>query len=291
MKLSGFLQSPDLLESLPRKTREELRGIVLTKGRQWFDSFPEESMAIARNLRGFSISPTRTLVQDIQNNVLLHYYEKLLPLCHSPAEFHRYLTERFVFPPEMEALEKDAREGAGAVVAVCHFGAVECIPPALAARGIPVYGALRFSTPGLAQAARARAADMAASGRFAPVDFIEIGGGGAAALDMAAVLRRGGVLLAVFDEKTPYSVPVTLLRRKVWGGAGLDRIVRLAKPGAKVYTAFAERKDGETYGLRLHRLDADDASLVQSMYDDLEPLVTGLCSQWYFLHEEIPFAD
>ncbi len=291
MKLSGFLQSPDFLASLPRKSREELRSLIFTKGREWFDAYPEESMVIARNLRAFSIPATGALVREIQNNVLLHYYEKMLPLCLSPGDYHRYLTERIAMPPEFETLAADAGSTSGVVIAVCHFGAVECIAPALAARGIPVTGALRFATPGLADAARARSGAMAASGMFAPVNFIEIGSDRPAALDMAAVLRRGGVLLAVFDEKTPYSLPVTLLRRQVWGGAGLDRLVRFAQPGARVFTAFAERGDDERFELRLHRLDADDPMLVQSLYNDLEPLLGTRCAQWYFLHEEIPFVN
>jgi hypothetical protein len=290
MKLSGFLQSPDFLASLPRKSREELRSQIFTKGREWFDAYPEESMVIARNLRDFSIPATSALVHEIQNNVLLHYYEKMLPLCLSPRVYHGYLTDRIAMPPEFDTLAADAKSGSGVVIAVCHFGAVECIAPTLAARGIPVTGALSFATAGLADAARACSAAMAASSMFAPVDFIHIGTDRPAALDMAAVLRRGGVLLAVFDEKTPYSVPVTLLRKQVWGGAGLDRLIRFSNPGARVFTAFAERRDGETYGLHLRRLDADDPMLVQSMYNELEPLLGTLCAQWYFLHEEIPFV-
>src|SRR5271157_5160217 len=137
MKLSGFLQSPDFLASLPRKSREELRSLIFTKGREWFDAYPEESMVIARNLRAFAIPATSALVREIQNNVLLHYYEKMLPLCLSPREYHSYLTDSVAMPPEFETLAADAGSNSGVVIAVCHFGAVECIAPALAARGIP----------------------------------------------------------------------------------------------------------------------------------------------------------
>ncbi len=107
---------------------------------------------------------------------------------------------------------------------------------------------------------------------------------------MAAVLRRGGVLLAVFDERTPYSVPVTLLKKRVWGGAGLDRLAKFAQPRTRFFSGFAQRIDGDACSVDIRALNARDSSLVQAMFNHLELYLARSCVQWYFLHEEIPFV-
>jgi lauroyl/myristoyl acyltransferase len=290
MTLSSFLLTSDFFESLPHKSIDELRSYIITKGEEWFDSCPEEAVVIKKNLQRFGIPHDNALVWQVQTHVLLHYYEKLLPFCLQPRDFHRYLMERVAMPPELAALKVCCGRGTGVVLAVCHFGAVECIGPALAAHGLGLTGSLRFSTRELSSAARGRSAELAVTGLFAPMEFIEIGGEQPAALEMAAVLRKGGMLLAVFDEKTNYSVPVSLFKKQVWGGAGLDRLVRLAQAGAAVWSAFAIRNDNETYEVRLSEHSGTGPQLVQSLYHNLEAVCAARCAQWYFLHEEIPFV-
>ncbi|HUI93060.1 MAG TPA: hypothetical protein VLX68_12505 [Chitinivibrionales bacterium] len=291
MNLSSFLLSPELFESLPHKSLEELRSYILTKGEEWFDGCPEEAVVIKKNLTRLGVPHDNALVWQVQTHVLLHYYEKLLPFCLAPRDFHGYLMERVAMPPEFAALKADLGRGNGVVLAVCHFGAVECLGPALAARGMGITGALRFSTMQLSTTTADRAAELAASGLFAPVHFIEIGSGQSrVALDMAAVLRRGEMLLAVFDEKTNYSVPVSLFGKQVLGGAGLDRLVRFAREGSAVWSAFVVRSDSESYEVRLRRHKGDGPELIQSLYNGLEAVCAPHCAQWYFLHEEIPFV-
>jgi hypothetical protein len=291
MTLSSFLLTSDFFESLPHKSIEELRSYILTKGEEWFEGCPEEAVVIKKNLQRFGIPHDNALVWQVQTHVLLHYYEKLLPFCLPPRDFHRYLMDRVAMPPELEALKASLGRGKGAVLAVCHFGAVECLAPALSARGLGLTGALRFSSPQLSSAARGRSAELEAGGLFAPVRFIEIGDGRPpVALEMAAVLRRGGMLLAVFDEKTNYSVPVSLFKKQVWGGAGLDRLVRFAQEGAAVWSAFAVRNDNETYEVLLSPHNGSGPQLIQELYGKLESICAARCTQWYFLHEEIPFV-
>jgi lauroyl/myristoyl acyltransferase len=292
MRLSNYLQTPDFLASLPEKTPDELRAWIFAKGKEWFDSYPEESMVIAKNLRAFGISADPALLHEIQKHVLLHYYEKMLPLCLAPSDYHRFLIESVIMPSQFAELQSAAAKGDGVVLATCHYGAVEYIAPALAARGVQLTGVLRFSTTQLSTAARTQADSLAASGLFAQVNFIEIGNAkSAAALDMAAVLRRGGVLLAVFDERTPYSVPVTILNKQVWGGAGLDRLIKFAQPSARVFAAFAQRTEHDLCRIDLCPIEPRHSRLVQTMFDHLQSYLVPSCIQWYFLHEEIPFVD
>jgi lauroyl/myristoyl acyltransferase len=291
MSLSSFLQSPDLIASLSRNGIKELRAWIFARGGEWFDTHPEESHSIQKNLTAFGILHNPEFIHRVQTHILLHYYEKMLPLCLSPQEYHRYLMERVKLPPQFAEFKSSLEQKNGALLAVCHFGAVECIGPALLAHGVPLTGVMRFSTQHLAAAVRERSAQLAATGLFSPMNFVEIGATQSpAALDMAAVLRRGETLLGVFDEKTNYSVPVTLFNKQVLGGAGLDRLVKFARPNAAVYTAFATRNDNETYDMHLYKLSGNDQKLVQAMYGALQPFIAEQCDQWYFLHEEIPFV-
>jgi lauroyl/myristoyl acyltransferase len=292
MNLSGFLQSQDFLESLPHRSSDELRDYVFSKGRDWFDAYPEKSMVIVKNLSAFGMQYAPAFLKQVQTHILLHYYEKLLPLCLSPRDYHKYLTDRIRIPPEIENLKNKLSENKGLLLAVCHFGAVELIGPTLAANGLPFTGVLRFATKNLSAAAKNRSQELAATGLFVPIGFVEIGNAQSpAALEMAAVLRRGGILLTAFDEKTEYSVPVTLKNRQVWGGAGLDKLVKFAQADVPVWTAFAVRNNDETYDMRLFEMSHNKGGIVQAMYASLESLLVSHCAQWYFLHEEIPFVQ
>jgi lauroyl/myristoyl acyltransferase len=208
---------------------------------------------------------------------------------YTPQQLAAFLAENVVVADgDIEGLRAAIDTGRGVLLATCHFGAVELIGPALMIRGLPVTGVLRFATDAFSRVVQGRAAELAASGLFGRARFIEIGRPGvAAAVEMAAVLRRREVLLAVFDEETDYSIPVHLLGAQVRGGAGLDRLLRFVNAPVSAMTAFMVRNGDGTYRLAV---DAAPDGSVQGMFGRLEAAVREHPEQWYFLHEEVPFA-
>lgn len=292
MGLSKYLQSPEILRSIPGKSPDELRSYILDKGLVWFDEHPKEGELIRENLLRLNIPHSDNLIADIQKHIVLHYYEKVLPLCGSPEFYANFLKDSVDRKDALDTIKNALDTGNGVLVTVAHFGGVELIAPFLSMNKLPLHGALRFTTEQFSEAAHKLAEKMEVSGFFGPINFIEVGKPGTmAALDMAAVLRKKEVLLTVFDERTDYSIPVKLFSKEVWGGAGLDRLLRFTGTQVSVFNAYMIRTDSNKYQLKLMDVDITSENPVQNMFINLEKIVKENLEQWYFLHEEIPFVN
>ena len=133
---------------------------------------------------------TAELVEKIKINVILHYYEKLLPLC--GGGLLPLISEKHVDCSDAAGiLRKSIESGNGILLTIAHFGAVEFLVPSLSTYKVPLNAALRFTTEQFSRMAAQRSRHMEESGLFGPIKFIEIGKPGtAAALEMAAAIRR-----------------------------------------------------------------------------------------------------
>ena len=291
MSLSAHLQR-EILKHKSAFRPSELKAVVLEAGEQWYCEHPGESDQIRNNLHAFGFEANSDLVASVQHHVLLHYYEKMLPLFCPADVYADYLAQRVDDTEAMVRVQRAREAGRACLIAISHFGAVELIAPTLARQSMPVATVLRFTTPELSQAAHERSLEFERSGRFGPVRFIEVGKPGvAAALEMAAVVRRRDILVSVFDERTEYSVPVKLRGRTIWGGAGLDRLLRFSGGPASLLAAFMVRTGEECYRLEMREVDTSAPSPVQPLCDHLDSLLREHVVQWYFLHENIPFVD
>lgn len=288
MSLSRELQTAAILECRdPRVLRET----IMQRGITWYSAHPLERDRIAENLSLMGLDSSSTLVDKIIENILLHYYEKIAGLCHTPESFHRYLLESTDCSHAQTVIDSARGEKKAVLLAIGHFGAVELIAPALAARGYTMTVALRFKTEQLASQAREQARVMHESGLFGTISFIEIGKPGTvAALEMAAVVRSGGILISIFDEDTNYSIPVTLLGKALKGGSGIDKLIAFSRAPLAACSAFMVREKNERYTLAVSRVADDHGAPVQALYDNLAKQLEHGLEQWYFLHEEIPFA-
>jgi lauroyl/myristoyl acyltransferase len=292
MSLSRSLQSPDILALAHRFDPPALRSAMLERGRSWFAHNRAQQERIAHNLAAFGFDPDQALLDRTQDHIILHYYEKLLPLGGSPAEFARFIDTTIDAAEAIAMIQNAITPTSGALLATGHFGGVEFIVPALSRGALALTAALRFTTQEFSQKAHDRAGALSQSGLFAPIRFIEIGKPGvSAALDMAAAVRRGEALTSVFDERTEYSKPASLLGRKVWGGAGLDRFIAFTRQSVTVFAVFMVRTEAGTYRLDCTRIDPDNADPIDAMYRRLEELIRRTPWQWYFLHEEAPFVS
>jgi hypothetical protein len=289
MGLSEFLQSPELLRFARTARPGAFREKLVARAHEWFSGHPEEREALRSNCRTLGLSDAPAALDILQHHLALHYYEKLLPLCGTPAAYHEYMQSHVDAEEAVSGIRRHLTKDKAVLLVGSHFGAVELIVPVLAMHRIPVTPVLRFRSDEFSRAAHDRAAQMAASGLFSSVNFIEIGKPDTpAALAMSAVLRRREVLLTMVDEKTEYSTPVSLLGRRVWGGAGIDRLLKFTPAPTTVQTVFMVR-DGEKYRLESHEVSAD-AAMVQRIFSMIEQMVLMHPEQWYFLHEEIPFV-
>jgi lauroyl/myristoyl acyltransferase len=291
MNLSNYLFSSDFFSSSDNKSSTQVRAYIFTKGNEWFKSFPEQTMLITRNLRTLGISYDNSLIKNIQTHILLHYYEKILPLIMSAEEYYKFIKENVKILEGFEDLKDCLSQKKGIILALCHFGAVELIGPTLCALGIPLTVALRFSNQKMAEIAKIRFNELSQSGLFAPMKIIEIGKTSSpVALEMAASLRRHENLLTVFDEKTNYSIPVNFFKNKIYGGAGINKLINLSQTDPFVFACFCLRKDDDTYEIIFKRISSKNENMIQEIYNIFEGYIIKNCNQWYFLHEEIPFV-
>jgi lauroyl/myristoyl acyltransferase len=287
------MQSGDVLREAPGKTPKAFRELILKRGRSWFDEHPEDRQIIAENAEAFGFSPSDEMLTSIEENISLHYFEKLVPLCGDPAFLAEFVRSNVNAENAVKSVGTKLEEGKGVLLATPHFGAVELLTPTLSLQRIPMSAVLRFTTQELSERVHAHAEKLTEGGLFAPIRFIELGKPGTSAgMEMAAVIRRKEVLLTVFDEKTNYSIPVSLFGKKLWGGAGLDRLVKFSSAPIAVFAAFMVRTEKEFgYELRLAEIAPDGNNLIQNMYDALQDILRDHFEQWYFLHEQIPFVE
>jgi lauroyl/myristoyl acyltransferase len=291
VSLSRSLQKHVL--GLGRSTeRRVLKREVLACTLDWYAQNPAGRETIRANLAVFGLDSSNRALDAVVHHIALHYYEKLIPLYATPQDYAAYLRERVSVGESARRIAETQKSGRASLVAVSHFGAVELITPTLALHGLDISAALRFTTQQLSDAAAQQARAFAESGLFGQVRFIEVGKPGVpAALEMAAVFRRSGILLSVFDERTDYSMQVSLLGRTVWGGAGLDKLITFARAPHRLFAAFMVRTGTETYRLDLEDVPENSPAPIQALFERLQSTVLAHPEQWYFLHEEVPLVE
>ena len=290
MSLSKYLQSQETIISILGESPDDARSLILDKGMSWLADHPEEAEVIRNNLISLEIPFSDDLIAGIQEHIILHYYEKVLPLCGNPEFYHHFLNEN-VDVSEIDTLKDAIEKEKGVLITVAHFGGVELIVPTLSLFKLPIHPVLRFTTEQFSKVAHKHAKDMEDSGLFGPINFIEIGRQGTvAALDMAAVLRRKEVLVSVFDEETEYSIPVKFFGKEIFGGAGLDRLLRFTNTPVALFSTFMIRTGFNKYRLKFIEVKTSEENPIQTMFDNLETIIKENLEQWYFLHEDIPFV-
>jgi lauroyl/myristoyl acyltransferase len=290
MSLSKTLQSPNILSMIVGKSFDEMKDILTVQGGEYYADNPQEGETIRKNLASFGLPSDMDTVKHVQEHIIYHYAEKILPLAGTPAQLAEFIEKRIDFS-QAKDLITNALQNGSVLIAVSHFGGVECIVPTLAYLKFPINPVLKFTTQNFSDKLRGFAKLMEKSGLFAPVNFIEIGKPGSQSASlMMKVLGKKEILFSAFDEETPSSKPVKLFNRSVLGGAGLDRLLKFADGNASVFNAFLIRAGGN-YRMQLLPIDIKAEDIIQQMYSNLQSVLEQHFEQWYFLHEEIPFVD
>ncbi|MCL1947198.1 MAG: hypothetical protein FWF51_08650 [Chitinivibrionia bacterium] len=289
MGLSKTLQSAEILQKISGKSFDETKEILLLKGNEYYAQNGEESEVIRKNLANFNLPNDEKTIKEVQLNIIYHYAEKVFPLTGTPAQLAEFIKERVDFSTAKTQIDAAIKNGS-ILIATPHFGGVECVTPTISYMKFPINPVLKFTTQNLSVQIRDFAEAMEKSGFFAKINFIELGKPNSqGALSMAQVLGKKEILFSVFDEETPYSKPVNLFGKKVLGGAGLDKLLKFASENVTVFTVFMIRKN-EKYEMKLLPINAKSDNPIQEMYNNLENVLQKNFTQWYFLHEEIPFA-
>jgi len=272
------------------KSFDEMKDILMVQGSEYYADNPQEGETIRQNLASFGLPSDMDTVKRVQEHVIYHYAEKILPLAGTPAQLAEFIEKRIDLS-QAKGLITNALQNGSVLIAVPHFGGVECTVPALAYLKFPINPVLKFTTQNFSDKLRGFAKIMEKSGLSAPINFIEIGKPGSQSASlMMKVLGKKEILFTAFDEETPSSKPVKLFNRSVLGGAGLDKLLKIAGGNTSVFNAFMIRA-GENYRMQLLPIDITAENLIQQMYSNLQSVLEQYFEQWYFLHEKIPFVD
>ena len=294
MSLSEFLQCEDVMRCTREGNPEKLLDTLIMRGSEWFAIHAENQLTIRTNLEAFGFPADTNAIAHFQHHLILHYYEKLLGICLPPQRFSQYLKTHIEVNSGIKQIKDSLYNNRAVLLASSHFGGVELSAPLLAHFNLPVNAVLRFKTETLAELASQRSQQLMTEADFGKIALIQIGRPGkAAAMDMAAALRRKEILLSIFDEKTEYSKQVSLFGKTVWGGAGIDKIIRFSGVDIDVYSLFMIRTGTDKYRLHLDRINqsSSEEELLGAIYSSLEKVVAANPEQWYFLHEDIPFVS
>jgi len=290
MSLSKTLQSPNILSMIVGKSFDEMKDILMVQGSEYYADNPQEGETIRKNLASFGLPSDIDTVKSVQEHLIYHYAEKILPLTGTPAQLAEFVEKRVDFS-QAKDLITNALQNGSVLIAVSHFGGVESIVATLAYLKFPVNPVLKFTTQNFSEKLRGFEKLMEESGLFAPVNFIEIGKPGSQSASlMMKVLGKKEILFTAFDEETPSSKPVKLFNRSLLGGAGLDKLLKFAGGNTSVFNSFMIRT-GENYKMQLLPIDIKAENLIQQMYNNLQSVLEKHFEQWYFLHEEIPFIE
>ncbi len=103
---------------------------------------------------------------------------------------------------------------------------------------------------------------------------------------MLQLLLTGGVLSNVFDENNAFSKPRSMLGHTVYGGSGMDLILRhFDDSKVVVVTPFLIRTGPETFRFETDRHSLASPDIVGDFYRSLERRLERHHAQWYFIHE------
>ena len=105
-------------------------------------------------------------------------------------------------------------------------------------------------------------------------------------MEMLVRLKQRQILSNVFDENNEFSRPVKLLGRDLYGGSGMDLILRhFDDDQLIVVTPFLVRTSDEAFRYEIDRHSLAGGDIIQSFYRSLEARVVAHPEQWYFLQE------
>ncbi len=286
MSIGSHLLSEENLALVGKLSWKFGRQRILERGRRYYHRNPGAVAQVVTNLRHMGLEHSGRALDQVLEQIVAHYYEKLFVLVKGYEAVWIARERVEIAPGALEALELARGSGKGIFLAGSHFGASYLQALVLAARGWDLNAVGRFPSPvgELLRANDARFAERYGTGRTRFLDVTDpqadVPG------TMLQLLMTGGLVANVFDENNQFSQPRSLLGRAIYGGSGMDLILRHFDGGrVAVFTPFLVRTSSERFRYELDAHSLSDPDIVGSFYRSLERRVRAHPAQWYFIHE------
>ncbi|MFH1463942.1 MAG: hypothetical protein ABIO70_06130 [Pseudomonadota bacterium] len=286
MGIGSHLLNPVNLDLVRTTSWARGRPRIVEAGLRYYEAHPDEVAEVAANLSHMGLPASGAALDEVLREIAVHYYEKLFILTKGYEAVWIVKNRVEIAPGALEPLEEARAAGKAVFLAGCHFGATYLQALVLAARGWDLNAVGRFPGP-VGEALRANDARFAERYGTGRTTFLDVSDPQADVPGaMLQILMTGRVLSNVFDENNAFSGPHTLLGRTVYGGSGMDLILRhFRDERVLVATPFLIRTSEETFRYEVDTHSLNTPGLIDGFYRSLERRLVSWHPQWYFIHE------
>ncbi len=281
VKISVFFQSPINVFLFRRMSPRLAQHYLHAIGFLYYLVNRREKRVIERNvrevLRGQPEPYIRRVVRETFKGIFTHYFEKMFSAFLDYGTVRRYVEERFTVEG-LELLAQALARGKGCILVTAHWGAVEFIPWALHARGVPMSVILECATARLARSLQAKIAHR-------DTELISSSYGGSILLRALQSLKANRVLMTQCDEVDTWrrrrGQTIRLFGRELFFDNTID--VLSHRSGAPVVAAFLRRTAGDRYALVLEDVSVRRAadSSARDCLELWQRYVRLFPDQWY----------
>ena len=283
--LSAHLLNKENLDFVRRSAWKLGRPRIVELGLRYYGEHPAEVDVIAKNLARVGFPHDGAALDAVLEGIAAHYYEKLFALVKT-FEAYWISKNRVELGVSLDVFAEARETGKGMFVAQSHFGATYLLAGVLMAHGIEASMVGNF--PGqVGTLLRENGATIAARYGTARANLLNLADPAVdVPMEMLVRLKQRQILSNVFDENNEFSRPVKLLGRDLYGGSGMDLILRhFDDDQLIVVTPFLVRTSDETFRYEIDRHSLAGGDVIQSFYRSLERRILAHPEQWYFLQE------
>ncbi|MBN2715561.1 MAG: hypothetical protein JXX14_06875 [Deltaproteobacteria bacterium] len=286
MSISSFLATKENLALVEKKSWKLSRPVIMEKGLGYYAEHPDEVTQIIENLRRIGLPDSDAAVREALEEIVAHYYEKLFALVKRYEAVWICKNRVTLAPGCLEPFEEAKRDGKAVFVAQSHFGATYLLGSVLMVNGYNMNMVGKFPDPVGAMLERS-SKEITERYGIGAVNIINLARPDCdAPMEMLRALIQKQIISNVFDENNEFCRPVTFFGKQIFGGSGMDLILKNFRDDRVVLvTPFLRRTSDETFIYEVERHYFSSGDIIDSFYKSLENKVRNHPAQWYFIRE------
>ncbi|MBN2802464.1 MAG: hypothetical protein JXR91_05185 [Deltaproteobacteria bacterium] len=292
MSIGSFLASKENIEFVGKNSWKFGRNFILNKGLDYYNTNPDEAEQIKNNMERIGLAAGKEEVNETIQHIVIHYFEKLFALVKS-YEAVWIVKNRIDVGDSLEYFNEAKRDNKAVFVAQSHFGATYLLGSVLMVNGFDISMVGKFPEP-VGSMLFNNSNLMAEKYKTGKTHFINIADPAVdVPMSMFQALFSKKIISNVFDENNEFSRPVKLLGKDIFGGSGMDMILKNSNDEkVMLLTPFLIRTGEDTFRYEVDRHYFKNGDIINSFYNSLEKRIKKYPAQWYFIHElEESFID
>jgi hypothetical protein len=285
MSIGSFLLTKENLELVGKNSWKFGRPKIIELGLRYYADHPDDVTQIANNLSFMGLPSTGRDLDEVIEEIVVHYYEKLFVLVKT-YEAYWIAKNRVDVGQSLEPFVEARETGKAVFVGQSHFGATYLMYLILMVHGFDINVVGNFPDPVGSMLLETNSIITAkyGTGRTSLLNMAEPDVD--VPFEMMRLLTSRHIVSNVFDENNEFCKPVSLLDKKLMGGTGMDVILRnYSDEKVIVVTPFMIRTSDETFRYELDRHTLAGGDIIACFYKSLEKRIKEHYPQWYFIHE------